>query len=369
MQTAYSASAGGPIRPARRPGSVLAMDLRAIARAMLRQFPVVLLVAVVTFIVASSAAEDTQSRYEGRSSLLFVSAPNGLDLQGRPITVNPLSLSGNGERVASAAVLALSKSPAFEEQLRSAGATGDVKFRRTADAILDVKSSAKTPVAALNTLNTAVFLVASQLNASQAASGAPPGTFLKIETLATTDRAREIEGSPLKSIGAIVVVGIVVAAAAATALDTVAPNGFRSGARWVTRTVRDVGRRGAPAAGHASTAPQPRPTASPPPSAAPPPAPPVSAPAPPAPAPASAPSAPARSPAPTAAAPAPSAASTAAAPAPSAPTPSASTAAPNAANRQMRRQAAREASRTRGRPPAAGTTRDGSAAPRAPRST
>src|SRR4051794_20889243 len=104
MQTAYNASAGGPIRPDRPPGSVLAMDLRAIGRAMLRQFPIVFLVAVATVIAALTAAKDTQSRYEGRESLLFVSSPSAYDDQGRPITVNPFNLSGNGERVASSAV-------------------------------------------------------------------------------------------------------------------------------------------------------------------------------------------------------------------------------------------------------------------------
>src|SRR3954449_3903039 len=86
------------------------MDLRAIGRAMRRQFPIVFIIAAVTVYVAITASHDTQSRYEGRASLLFVSAPSGYDLQGRPITLNPLSLSGNGERVASAAVLAMSKS-------------------------------------------------------------------------------------------------------------------------------------------------------------------------------------------------------------------------------------------------------------------
>src|SRR3954471_260492 len=184
MQTAYNASAAGPIRWERQPGSVRAMDLRAIGRAMRRQFLIVFLIAVATVIVARTAAEDTQTRYEGRASLLFVSSPSAYDQQGHAINVNPLSLSGNAERVASAVVLAMSKSPGFKDQLRAAGAHGDVKLRRTADAILEVKTSAKTPTAALGSPNTAVPLAGDQLNASQAASGAPIGTYLKIETVA-----------------------------------------------------------------------------------------------------------------------------------------------------------------------------------------
>jgi len=354
------------------------MDLRAISRAVCRQFPVVFIIGVITVMVALSAAKDTETRYEGRASLLFVSSPAGYDLQGKPITLNPLNLSGNGERVASSVVLAMSKSPAFEEQLLASGASGTVKFRRTADAILDVKATADTPAAALGTLNTAVTLVSNQLAASQASAGAPLGTYLKINTLASTDHAREIVGSPIKSVGAIAVVGIVLAIAAAMALDAVAPHGIRSGVRlvtrgvrWVTRGVGRLGRAlklppsvpGSPAERRngpaAPSVPQP---ASNPTSA--------SAPAPPAPAPsaqaASAPSPSSSVPTSAPSRPAPSAPGTSA-PAP-APAASASTPGPTGGNRQMRRQAARAATRARERAPAPRSSHEGDGAPRAPRS-
>jgi len=216
------------------------MDLRAIGRAVRRQFPIVLLIAIVTVVVAMSAAKDVQSEYEGRASLLFVSSPAALDMQGKPITVNPFGLAGNGELVASSTVLALSRNPAFAEQLRSNGASGDVKFRRTSDAILEVRAQASTPAAALGTLATAVTMVSDQFASTQASAGAPLGSYMKIETIATTDHAREIKGSALKSVGAVALVGIVVAIAAALALDAVAPNGFRSGVRWVVRSGRSV---------------------------------------------------------------------------------------------------------------------------------
>jgi len=205
-----------------------------------RQFPVVLLIAIVTVYVAMTSAKDTQSQYEGRASLLFVSSPQGLDNQGKPITVNPFNLAGTAEQFASSAVLALTRSPGFADQLRANGASGDVKFRRSADAVLNVTSSAKTPAAALDTLNTSVRLVSDQLAASQASAGAPAGSYMKIETIASTDHAREIKGSPIKSVGAIAVVGIAVAIAAALALDAIAPNGFRSSLRWVVRSGRGV---------------------------------------------------------------------------------------------------------------------------------
>ena len=355
------------------------MDLRAISRAVCRQFPVVFIIGVITVMVALSAAKDTETRYEGRASLLFVSSPAGYDLQGKPITLNPLNLSGNGERVASSVVLAMSKSPAFEEQLLASGASGTVKFRRTADAILDVKATADTPAAALGTLNTAVTLVSNQLAASQASAGAPLGTYLKINTLASTDHAREIVGSPIKSVGAIAVVGIVLAIAAAMALDAVAPHGIRSGVRLGTRGVRGV-TRGVGRLGRALKLPPPVPRspaerrngpaapsvpqpASNPTSA--------SAPAPASPAPvpsAHAASAPSPSSVPTSAPskPAPSA-PTPSAPAP-APAASASTPGPTGGNRQMRRQAARAATRARERAPAPRSSHEGDGAPRAPRS-
>ena len=294
-----------------------------------RQLPVVLVIAFLTVWVALRAADDTTTRYEGKASLLFVSAPSSYDQQGKAIAVNPLNLSGNAERVGSAAVLAMSKSPAFHQQLRSSGAFGDVKFRRVADAILDVKSTAKTPVAALGTLNSAVTLVSSELAASQASAGAPPGTFMKIETLATSDHARAIESSPIKSVGAIVVVGIVVAIALAMALDAIAPHGFRSLLRGTVRGGVGVGRgvaglsRGIagrltlPDPGRAVSVPSgPAPPGTPPPAPA---APPERA--------------------------EPRAERAPAGPSASAPAPNPG---PNAANRQARREAARSASRPRG---------------------
>jgi len=329
---------------------------------MRRQFPVVFVIAVATVFVALSAAKDTQSRYEGRASLLFVSAPAGYDQQGRPITVNPFNISGNGERVASSVVLAMSKSPAFEERLRSRGAFGDVKFRRRSDSILDLKTSAKTPAGALETLSTAVTVVSDQLASSQAAAGAPLGTYMKIETLASTDRAREIAGTPIKSVGAIAVVGIVVAVAAAAALDSVAPHGVRSSARWVTRGFRRLGGvLSLPPAGRGSPASRPNGGASPPAPPAPAPARPATAATPTTPATPMTSATPTTSATPatsgmrsTSATPSstPSAPSAPSAPEPVAQEAGASASTPGAAgNRQMRRQAAREASRTRGREP------------------
>jgi hypothetical protein len=253
------------------------MDLRAIVRAMGRQLPVVLVVAVLTVFVALRAADDTQTHYEGKASLLFVSSPSSYDQQGKAIAVNPLNLSGNGELVASAAVLAMSKSPGFEDQLRANGASTEVKFRRVADAILEVKAQAPTPTGALETLTVAQKLVSDQLAASQAAAGAPLGTYLKIETLASTDRARAIESSPMKSVGAIVVVGIVIAVALAMALDAIAPHGFRSMVRGVVGLGRGVvglgrgvfGRLALPDPSRGASIPRPGPPAPPP--AAPPP--------------------------------------------------------------------------------------------------
>jgi hypothetical protein len=290
------------------------MDLRAIARAMGRQLPVVLVIAVLTVIVASRAADDTQTRYEGEASLLFVSSPSAYDQQGKAIAVNPLNLSGNGERVASAAVLAMSKSPGFEDQLRANDASKDVKFRRVADAILELKARARTPERALATLTTAEKLVSDQLAASQAAAGAPLGTYLKIETLASTDRARAIESSPIKSVGAIVVVGIVLAVALAMALDAIAPHGFRSMLRGVVRAGQGIaGRLTFPVPGRGASVPRP------------------SGPAPPA-----------------TAGTAPVTPSERAERAPGGPAASAPTPTPNNGNRQMRREAARAASRPRG---------------------
>jgi len=304
------------------------MDLRAIARAMFRQLPVVLVIAVVTVIVASNASHDTQTRYEGKASLLFVSSPSSYDQTGKPIAVNPINLSGNAERVASAAVLAMTKSPNFKEQLRFSGANGDVKFKRSADAILDVKSSAGTPTSALGTLNTALILVNNGLATSQASAGAPLGTFMKIVTLASTDHARAIESSPIKSVGAIVVVGIVVAVALAMALDAIAPHGFRSMLRWFVRQGRGiVGRLTLPAPRSAASVPRPSgpaPPASPPPGTQ---SPPGTQPSPPAPV-------------------EPVAASERAERAPAGPGPTAPV--PSTGNRQMRREAARASSRPRG---------------------
>ena len=345
---------------------------------MRRQFPIVFVIAAVTVFVALSAAKDTQSRYEGRASLLFVSSPQTVDGQGKPITVNPFSLAGVGEQMASSAVLALSRSPGFHDQLRLNGARGDVKFRRTADAILEVKSSAKTPVAALETLDAAVKLASDQLSASQTSAGAPLGSYMKVETIASTDRAREIVGSPMKSVGAIAVVGIVAAVAAAVALDSVAPHGIRSAVRGVTRGIRRLGGLlRLPQPGRGASAPRPGGSASPsiPPTSSATPTPTPTPSATPTPTPTTRPSSPTPVTEPVSAPSSSSTSSPAGAPASQSVSSErgvsgapASVPGPVTANRQMRRQAARTSNRSRSREPVARPSNGPEDASRASRS-
>ena len=144
-------------------GTVLAMDLRGIGRALRRQWALALVIAIVTVGVAVWSVGRVETKYQGQASLLFVSSPQSVDNQGKPITVNPFSLSGNAERVASSAVLALSRSPGFVDTMFEAGAPGTVKFRRTSDSILDAKSSAATPDGAIGSLDAAMTLVREQV--------------------------------------------------------------------------------------------------------------------------------------------------------------------------------------------------------------
>jgi hypothetical protein len=216
------------------------MDLRGIGRALRRQWALALVIAIVTVGVAVWSVGRVETKYQGRASLLFVSSPLTADNQGDPISVNPFSLSGNAERVASSAMLALSRSPGFVDEIREAGAGGEVRFRRSSDAILDVKSTAVTPADAIGSLDTAVTIVREQLEAQQAAAGAPPGSYMKIETLAHSDQALALEGNPTRAVGAIVLVGVVVAIAAVVALDAAAPDALRRGGAGIRRGVRTL---------------------------------------------------------------------------------------------------------------------------------
>ena len=118
-----------------------------------------------------------------------------------------------------------------------------MKFRRSADAVLTVKAKAATPDGAVGTLDAAITHVREQLDAQQAAAGAPLGSFMQIETLAHSDHAQPLEGNPFRAVGAIVLVGVLVMVAVTVALDAIAPHGFRRMGARIRRTFRaGVGR-------------------------------------------------------------------------------------------------------------------------------
>lgn len=190
-----------------------------------RQWRIVIAVVAVAGIAMVTLPGDVESAWRADGNVVLLSSATAESAAGGRVEVNPWSQFGNTQAIAASALVELMRSADVKQTIESDPAivTYGVGINPNGSgAIIDLTVTAATAEKAMSAWADLASRVERNLRSLQRATGAPETTWLTLGSLTTPTKAEELPASNMRAIGAIGVLGLAAALAAALGADKVA---------------------------------------------------------------------------------------------------------------------------------------------------
>jgi hypothetical protein len=197
------------------------MDLRTTAHVLVRQRRLVVVVLALTLLAAVLIGRTVSPAFESRATVLLLSPPSAFDSEGRAMSVNPFSRAGQAERLLTGAVIAVSATKPYHEEMEARGATGTYSYELTSEMMVAVRVTSPDVAMSLYTLETAIDLFEEEMRRLQSDAGAAADTLIRIDTITGLAEPDELVGSRIRVLAAVGVLGLVAATGAAFLAEAV----------------------------------------------------------------------------------------------------------------------------------------------------